>query len=518
VTGTTLSYSGVTTVPLAGVVQTTVTAVDSKGTAISGLPITVASSLNNALSAASVTTGAQGSATISYTATNPGTDKLTFTGGGTSLSNSITISAAAFKFSSPAASISIPVGTKQAVSVTYTSAGTPQVGKTVAFAATAGVLTVANADKTCTLTTALTGVVTTDGNGIATACVSATSASPATIQATLTNDTVAAQATLPVLFVATVPYKLVLQVTPSALSPNAGGSTTQKASVLATVTDAAFNPVSGVTVDFTRCVDPSGGSLSQASAVTSSSGQASVQYIAGASATASNGVLLTASVEGASIAQPACAAGAVTTDSTNNNAVTNNTASITVSQSALFIAMGTGNQITAFDTATYQQTWSVYVTDSNGAAVSNVNLTIKVLPVAYWKGSLTFNTVWGRTSANPICANEDINYNGVLDPGEDFNGDGKLEPGNVIAVATGTAGGTLTTDSTGFASFNLRYAKSYANWVYVNLVASAVVTGTESNTSLMFVAPGAASDYSSQTVAPPGQTSPFGIGTCAQSF
>ena len=58
---------------------------DSNGAIIANLPVTVASSLGNGLSSTSLTTDSQGIATVNYTATNAGTDSLVFTGGGTSI-------------------------------------------------------------------------------------------------------------------------------------------------------------------------------------------------------------------------------------------------------------------------------------------------------------------------------------------------------------------------------------------------------------------------------------------------
>ena len=67
------------------------------------------------------------------------------------------------------------------------------------------------------------------------------------------------------------------------------------------------------------------------------------------------------------------------------------TASLTVNQTALFIALGTGNVITNVDTQTYRKDWVVYVTDSNGVPVNGVTLTIKAIPVGYRTGRLAWN-------------------------------------------------------------------------------------------------------------------------------
>ena len=94
-------------------------------------------------------------------------------------------------------------------------------------------------------------------------------------------------------------------------------------------------------------------------------------------------------------------------------------ATLTVNQSALFIALGTGNTISNLDDQTYKKDWVVYVTDANGVAVPNINLTIKVLPVAYRKGRA--ESSWRRLEvkvaivATVQCANEDLNFNGKLD-------------------------------------------------------------------------------------------------------
>ena len=476
VIGTSLKYSGSTTVPLGATSPVSVKATDSKGAAISGLQIAVSSQLNNGLSATSVTTDGQGIASLTYTATNAGSDVLTFTGDGVNTAANIAISGENFVFVSPAPSSTIDVGVSKPLTVRYLSGGAPQAGKTVNFAATAGTLSASSA--------------VTDGSGDATVSIVSNSASPATVQASLAPPLVA-QATLPIQFVATTPAKLVLQIQPTAIGPNTSGST-QQADVLATVTDANGNPVQGKTVNFNRVADPSGGNLSLASKVTDASGQATVQYISGPQTTASNGVSIQATVA--------------------DFAAVTGTATLTVNQSALFIALGTGNVITNIDPQTYQKDWVVYVTDANGVAVPNITLTLKVLPLHYGKGTLAFSSGAWRYSADVVfCKNEDINYNGVLDAGEDANGSLTLEPGNVISVSPGI----VKTDTTGRATLSLIYAESYAPWVEVKLRAETVVSGTESSKESIFIVTGLASDFNQQSIPPAGQVSPFGVNGCA---
>lgn len=481
VVDTKLTYSGATTVALGKVAAISVKLADSRSVPIGGVAVAVTSSLNNGLSATSATTDGQGVATLNYTATNAGNDTLTFTAIGATASVQIQISGEDFSFISPAANVKIPVQTSQVVTVKYVKNGAPVANQMVAFSITGGTITPSS--------------IATDANGLASATISSTTASPATVTAALQG--VVAQTSLPVQFVAVVPAKLTLQATPTALAPNAAGSTTQQAQLIATVVDADSNPVQGVTVNFNRVADPSGGNLNQASAVTDATGRASVQYISGGITTASNGVLLRAVVA--------------------STPTVSGEATLTVNQSALFIALGTGNVIQNIDSQTYKKDWVVYVTDANGVAVPNVSLTMKLLPRAYGKGSLVWNgTVWTYGPNVIFCANEDLNYNGKVDAGEDINGNNTLQPGNVISVNTGTSTtpGTVTTDASGRATVSVIYAESYSPWVVVALRAEAIVTGTESGTEAVFTVESLSADVTSETVPPAGQFSPFGSRAC----
>lgn len=471
ITGTKLTLSGPTSLTTGTTTTFDVAATDSKGNAISGLAITASSSLGNPLTATGgASTNSSGVVSYRYTGTNAGTDALVFSGANATVSPSpaLVVSGQQFSFVSPAASTTVPVNTAQTVTVQLTgNTG----GTTVNFAATGGTLSASSA--------------TTNAQGQASVSLTSASAGPVTVQATVANSTTTT--TLPLVIVATTPAKLVLQVTPTAVAPNTSSATSNQAQVVAKVTDANANPVQGVTVNFTRVTDPSGGNLLQASATTDANGQASVAYRSGAESTASNGVVLRATVA-------------------STSSVTG-TATLTVNQAALFIALGTGNTITNLDEQTYKKDWVVYVTDANGIAVDGVTLTIKAIPTQYLTGRLAWNgTVWAYASPIWSCRNEDANTNGILDAGEDDNGDGVLWPGNVIGVSPGT---TQTTN--GRATISLTYAESYAPWVQLKLTASATVAGTESKTEVEFIVSGFAGDFSVETVTPAGVVSPFGL-------
>lgn len=490
IVGTRLTFSGNTTFTQGNVAQLSVSAVDSKGNPLAGVPITATSSLGNGFSSSTLNTDNNGQATVTYTATNAGTDTLRFAGAGTSVSPVMTISGEDFVFLPPTAAPN--VGAVYPLEVRYRRAGVPQANVVVRFAATVGSLSTSQA--------------LTDSSGIARADLTSAFAAPSTISATAVDGSgnTLALATTTATFVARTPRDLVVQVSPSALAPNTAGGTDSQSTVVAKVTDATGNPVAGVSVNFSQETDPSGGRLSQASSTTDANGEATNKYIAGAATTANGGVRLRATVA-------------------SNPAVTG-TVSLTVNQSALFIVLGTGNTITNFDVDTYEKTWTAYVTDANGVRVSGVTLTAKAIPTHYGKGVMAYDETAQRwryvtTTTNSsgtvvstfsdtiplVCPNEDLNENGRLDE-PDTNGDQQLTPGNVVALG----GSTVVTNGDGKATIALRYAESYAPWIILKLTATGIVSGTESSSYRVFPLDRLASDFSDKAVTPAGAVSPFG--------
>lgn len=498
VEGTEIQYDGATTVKVGQTPAPTlgVTVVDSRKIGIANARVTVSSRLNNGLSATVLTTNAAGKATFAYTPTNPGTDTLTFASAGATATQNLIVSGENFAFVSPVEGTRVAVNTASGngvnssttVTVRYLVAGAAVAGVPVSFSATSGTIS--------------SLIPTTDAQGFASAIVSSRTAGPATVVARLGAGSTGAEATLGLRFVASTPAALVLQASPRAIPPNVSASapTPQSASVVATVRDSSGNPVEGLTVNFATDVDPSGGRLSQPSSVTNAAGQASVSYISGATATASGGVQLRAYVESV----PSVIG----------------TTSLTVNQSALFIALGTSNVIDNLTPEQYKKDWVVYVTDANGVAVPNIQVTLKALPSRYMKGELAWNgTLWttgvfdpatGRPRPYFVCLSEDANRDGRLDSGEDFNANGRLDPGNVISVTPGV----VTTDASGRATLSLIYAESYHPWVELTLRAEAIVSGTESSREQTFVVPARAADLTVQTEPPAGRVSPFGVQDC----
>lgn len=470
VTGSRITISGAGSLQAFGAAtQYRLKALDSAGNGIAGTQLTIASALSNPLNTTTVTTDGLGEALVTLSPNVAGTETLTVGGVGTSASQQIFISSENFSILSPGAGTEIFIGAGQTVTAQYI--GAVQAGRTVTFSTTRGTVSPA--------------VVLTNASGIATTTVSSFTAGPSNVSASLEGI---AQSLLAVEFVATTPASLVLQANPSAVKPNASGSTANKATLVALVRDASGNPVKNRTVNFSA-LDPSGGSLSPASAVTDSNGLAQTSFIPGAVSTAANGVVVTATVAATAV---------------------QGTTALTVSGSALFITIGNGNTIENYNDETYKRNFTLYVTDANGAPVGSKAITLSVFPLEYRKGYLAWDDsakAWVYAGGSPqICANEDANANGVLDAGEDINGNGRLEPGMPALITPAS----VTTDANGFATFSLLYGENYAMWGRVRIRATATVAGTESSANVSYFLQAMASDLTTEGTAPAGVNSPFG--------
>jgi hypothetical protein len=491
VAGTTLTVSGPTTLVQNSVGTYTVALADAGGNGIPNATVTLTSAKGNTLSAATLTTDATGHKTFTMTAINSGTDTLTATFAGEAAGDpaqstavSVAISSQNFAFSAPAANTQVNLGTAATLTVAWTSAGVPQAGQTVAFSATRGTLSSATA--------------TTDGTGTASVTISSTTAGPAVISAT--GNGVTAQLTLD--FIATDPSAIEVQASPATIA--AQGQST----ITATVRDSNNNLVEGQVVDFAITKDSTGGSLSLASATTNAQGLAQTVYTASTSTSASNGIVISATVQG--------------------TAVTGST-TLTVAGATVFLSLGTGNLITPFSNTQYSLPYTVQAIDSAGNGVNNVTITFTVTSLGYVKGYRMWNgtqwaTITNTKATDPYdyslpgiylstgCRSEDVNGNGILDPGEDYNNNGKLDPGLVVSTDVGSA----VTANGGSAAVNLIYPRDHAYYVAVRLTATATVNGTQASTTTDFWLPGLAADFNTQTVAPPGPLSPYGTATtCA---
>lgn len=478
VVGTALALNGPTSLPTGSTGKYNVVLTSAGGAGIANKAVTITSSKANGISQTPVFTDTTGSASFNLTANNNGVDTLTASALGIQTAISVNVSADAFAFTAPAANTEVALGSPVSVTVNWKKNNAPVANSPVTFSTTRGTLNV--------------GTANTNASGDATVTVSATNAGPAVVTATNTDGT---SIQLDIEFVAITPASLDLQASPFTIATNAQSALT------ATVRDAAGNFVKNQTVNFVL-TDVTGGSLSVAQAVTNSQGQAKTFYNASNATSAANGVRVDATVQGTAV-----------TDF----------AQITVAQRQVFVSFGTGNSIEEPNQAQYRTQWAVQVTDSQGNGVSGADVQLSILSRRYWDGVRKWNgKIWETvigTEALPTagCPDEDVNHNGVLDPGEDLNANGKIEAGNIATVVpdTGTAS-TATTDKNGFALFWVYYPQQYAYWLEVSLTAKLTVQGTEFSETTVFIPDGVSTDFSQETVTPPGVVSPFGSdGVCA---
>ena len=484
VDGTDVEISGPDSLPVGQSLEYLVTVNDSGGNPISGASVALTSSLGNTISTTPVLTNLEGQGTFTLSADNAGSDTLTASVLGATDTHTVAMSGDAFTFFSPAPGdplLEIPLNSTQTLTIDWRLAPTqPVVGRQVTFTSTRGTVTPIPP----------TGL--TDSQGRVQVSIDSANAGLSLITATNADG---ASTQLEVEFVATVPSTMELQASPLNLGIN------EQSTITATVRDSAGNFVKNQTIEFSL-IDISGGRLSVGQAVTDSAGQAETFYIANTGTTAVDGVRVDAVVRGTAVA-----------DSVN----------LTVAQRAQFLSIGTGNEIQEInEDAQYRVVYAVQVTDALGRGVAGEAVQVSILSDFYMKGFRVFPigaSSWSTTII-ATCADEDINRNGILDPGEDFNASGQLEANNIATVSP-TGGGSLISDQSGFVLVDVTYPQEFAFYVRVTLQATvAEVGGTEFAESTTFTLTGAASDFNSQNTSPPGPASPFGSmnATCADTL
>ena len=500
VVGTTVTVDCPTTVALGASVACTIQLRDGKSAAIAGQMVSIVSALGNGLSSASVLTNGAGQASVTLTASNAGDDTLTVTALGATGIDTIEIpdvTGDEFAITTPDANgLEIPLATRQTVTVAWEVNGEPQVGQAMQFAATRGKFYQPGTD---TLTTSAV----TDGAGEATLEIESTTSGASTIAVSRPGGAITSRN---VEFVATVADSIDVQAEPASVR------TGNQSQITAIVRDAAGNLVKNKLVSFSV---NTAGTLSSPLATTGSDGRASVVFNAGDQASALNGVEITATVQ------------------EGGNAITD-TVNLTVTGQALAISLGTGNDLFSLGTATFAKEWVVFVTDADGNAVANKNVTVSIRSVNFKKGNLYVpegGDAWIKApepdTYGPLsCPDEDLNFNGILDPGEDTNGSGALEAGNIALVApvaanapanspcsnlaAGTTQAAIVTGNDGRARVCVLYPKNYNLWLDVRIQARASVQGTEFSKSSTFQLPALAADLNDTDTDPPGVISPFG--------
>jgi hypothetical protein len=499
VTGTTVTITGPSGVTAGGKGDFAITIRDKAGTAIAGVPVTVTSAKGHAIavkasgggSASTPLTDSQGTVTVTVTGSQVGDDTLTASAQGASATKTYSVNSVSLVASTAVKEASVSDCTR--VSARYENAGVGQNG-TINISTSRGQV---YTDAACSVALGSSSVPVTGGDAQATYIKSGTSGT-ATITATVVNGPTA-QTEITFYAPLTSTATINVQSEPSVVSPSGSGQTSASAlTVYVRDGTAANNLVKGAVVEFTIVTDPTGGVLSNPAVVTTGDdGTAKVTYTAGPSTTAANGVQIQARIQG-----------------TTKTA----TANLTVSRRSLFITAGTGNKLETPSTSTYRQDYTVFVSDASGNPVPEVTVTATGKVAFYRKGRYAFDadvatpeSGWIYATPHYVCANEDLNNNGILDAGEDANSNGTLEARIPFTVTS-----TGKTDTNGTAVISILYPRDRGNWTDVSLtITGSAPGGTEgSYTTSTYTLPVLGTDLSDSTVAPPGSPSPYGVNAC----
>lgn len=489
VSETSMTINAPTSVNAGAATEMTATLVDSSSTPLSNRQIAVTTSSGGtvALDNGGVTSS---SGRVRFTYTPPATgatDVVSATALGATGTVRVVINRANFRVTTPVDANGVAVngviGTCYPVSIHSDNNGAATTGS-VALSISRGTI---YSNNTCT--TPQVAALNFDASGNVGAFFSSTTPGTVALVATLPSN-VSVQGAFKFTAPLTPTANIAMSVDPSVIGTNLGTDRNQQASVRAVVRDGTTgnNLVSGATVNFTIIQDNSGGSLSTPSVVvTGDDGIATVNYIAGPSSTATDGVIVQAQIQGTSITS---------------------TTRLTVGRRSLFITAGTGSTVGTPSNQSYQVDYQVLVTDAAGNAVPGANITASILPTKYLKGFMTYTGKFWSPLAPISCDNEDLNKDGILQTAEDNNQNGRLEPGIPVAITP-----TVQTNSSGIATISMVYARDQAFWLKVSLSITATVTGSEAKYIASFILPGLSADYVKEEVSPPGLNSPYGTVT-----
>ena len=213
---------------------------------------------------------------------------------------------------------------------------------------------------------------------------------------------------------------LTVQANPSVVGPNAGGAQTNYSQIDVRVTGdlgtAVGIPVGNAPVRFRIASSPPFGTLSvdttTSPVLSNAGGLVSARFVAGAATTGTDQIVVCASVDGVATLPVA----AVAPCNANEKA-----AKLTISQQPLFVRISTNNEIAKVNNnLDYEKLFSIYVTNAAGQGVAGAPVSVRLLPLYYYKGQMTFTmgVGWAPTAPPVQCVNEDTNFNGVLDSGD----------------------------------------------------------------------------------------------------
>lgn len=478
IAGTEVTINGASSVILNDSVDYTIRVQDSDGTSILNQDV-VLSAVNGTLSSTTVNTGANGQATVSYTASTSGEDTITAAALNAETSFTVQVQQDEFNFVNLPTE-EVPLGQTQTITVQWRQDNTPVVGQNITFSASRGVI-------------AGNATVVTDAEGQASIDISANNAGISSITASASDGSgnVLVSALTQIEFIATTPHTLIADASPDIIGPDGQTST-----ISAVVRDVDGNLVKNSVVNFSVS-DVSTGFVSPSQATTDSKGIATTVFTSGSVST-QDAVVVTAFVA--------------------DDPAIDDEVVLTVGARAFDISLGTGNELEEATSTSYLKRFGVFVSDSAGQPVSGVNLTASVAPVKYVNGGEYRTGFWVFDDdasqwvaiVNQNCETEDVNDNGILDTtprDEDTNEDGMLTPGLIGTIAF--ANGAAVTDENGYAELEYRYPRSYAIWYDAVISVFGQSTGSEASAKMRYTLSISADDVTDEGASPP--ANPFGV-------
>ena len=529
VTGTTIKINGNDSIVTGNEADMTVEVLDSDGNGIAQKRVYLTSLQGNALlnkdgqalptdsgnsNKAYIDTGTTGGAQFKYDASVSGTDTITADALGETTSFNISVSPDTFVINElkvdaeVVTSAEVPMSQGGTFKLVWQKDGVPFEGD-VLFSTTRGQIFNAGADPATDMPLT-TEISTSAADGSVEVMLVSTNAGPAI----LTAKAPGLSATFDFEFVAETAHQITLQASPFSIGPNG-----QQSTVSAVVRDLDGNLVKNRPVNF-QLYDVSGGEIFPATNITDSNGLATTVYTSN-TVSSSNGVAIGACTD-TSGELSNCTNSRDTLDNNNSlddtygctvsgkNCVSDGVA-ITVAERELFITAGLGNALAEPTPQEYQYDIPVYVTDVNSNPIAGVELSISAVPTHYAKG------IWVQqidaeddsfikwiSQRSVTCTNEDIDRDGVLDAtvngdgfDEDINGNGVLDPGNIVRTE-----GNFVTDENGSTMISIVYPQSYAAWVDLDFVVSAKMAGTEHSRTLKITLPVLQDDVTDEKFAP----------------
>ncbi|MEC7633868.1 MAG: Ig-like domain-containing protein, partial [Pseudomonadota bacterium] len=379
IAGTEVTINGASSVILNNSVDYTIRVQDSDGTSILNQDV-VLSAVNGTLSSTTVNTGANGQATVSYTASTSGEDTITAAALNAETSFTVQVQQDEFNFVNLPTE-EVPLGQTQTITVQWRQDNTPVVGQNVTFSASRGVI-------------AGNATVVTDAEGQASIDISANNAGISSITASASDGSgnVLVSALTQIEFIATTPHTLIADASPDIIGPDGQTST-----ISAVVRDVDGNLVKNSVVNFSVS-DVSTGFVSPSQATTDSKGIATTVFTSGSVST-QDAVVVTAFVA--------------------DDPAIDDEVVLTVGARAFDISLGTGNELEEATSTSYLKRFGVFVSDSAGQPVSGVNLTASVAPVKYVNGGEYRTGFWVFDDdasqwvaiVNQNCETEDVNDN-----------------------------------------------------------------------------------------------------------